>query len=91
MSSFAPGAVFLLLFVTIALVLHSRSGRADPNEELLRRMTPAMGDDDSADLSITRQSRPGRGGLLKGLYHTQPGQCSRKTSCRRAFISHLQK
>jgi tight adherence protein B len=74
MGSFVPGAVFLLVFAGIVLLMRSRTAGPDPNEDLLRRMTPALGEPDSADLSVTRQSRVKQGGLLMVLYRTYPGQ-----------------
>jgi tight adherence protein B len=73
MDSFVPGAVFVLLSIGLFLALHSRTAGPDPAKELLRRMTPAM-DDDSADFSVTRQSRVKQGDLLTVLYRTHPGQ-----------------
>jgi tight adherence protein B len=46
---------------------------SDPNEQLLRRMMPAR-NDDSADVSVTRQSRVKQGDLLTVLYRTHPGR-----------------
>ncbi len=73
MNSLVPAAVFVLLLIGLFLALHSRTAGPDSNEDLLRRMTPAMGDD-AADLSVTRQSRVKQGGLLTVLYRTHPGQ-----------------
>jgi tight adherence protein B len=74
MDSLVPGAVFVLLLTGLVLALRSRMTGPTQNEELLRRMTPAMGGDDSADLSVMRQSRIKRSDLLTVLYRTHPGQ-----------------
>jgi tight adherence protein B len=74
MHSLVPGAVFFLLLIGLFLALHSRTAGSDQNEDLLRRMTSAIGGDDSADLSIMRQSRVKRDDLLTVLYRTHPGQ-----------------
>jgi tight adherence protein B len=73
MASLVPGAVFVLVLIGLFLALRSRTAGPHPDEELLRRMTPATGDD-SADLSVMRQSRVKRDDLLTVLYRTHPGQ-----------------
>jgi tight adherence protein B len=75
MASFLPGVVFLLLFAAIVLSLRSRPREKDSQEELLRRMTPTLDQDDSAKLQITRESRVKQSGdVLSALYRTNPGQ-----------------
>jgi tight adherence protein B len=75
MASFVPCAVFLLLFAAIVLVLRSRSKGNEPHEELLRRMTPTLGDNDSDKLQIMRESKVKQSGnVLSALYRTNPGQ-----------------
>jgi tight adherence protein B len=74
MSSLVPVAVFVLLLLGLFLALRSRTAGPDSNEDLLRRMTPAMGSDDSADQSLIRQSRVKRSDLLTVLHRTHPGQ-----------------
>jgi tight adherence protein B len=74
MDSLVPGAVFILLLTGLVLALRSRMAGPNQNEDLLRRMTPAIGGDDSADLSVMRQSRIKRSDLLTVLYRTHPGQ-----------------
>jgi len=79
MTSFVPGAVFVLLLVGLVFILRSRSAGHGPDEELLRRMTPALGRDNSAAFSVTRESRIKQGHLLTALYRTHPGQWLERT------------
>ena len=79
MTSFVPGAVFVLLLVGLVFILRSRSAGHGPDEELLRRMTPALGRDNSAAFSVARESRIKQGHLLTALYRTHPGQWLERT------------
>jgi tight adherence protein B len=74
MDSLVPGAVFVLLLIGLFLALRSRTTGSDQNEDLLRRMTPATGSDDSPDQSVIRQSRVKRSDLLTVLHRTHPGE-----------------
>jgi len=74
MAPFIPTIVFVLLFAGIVLAVRSRSTGPDSEEDLLRRMTPTIDENDSAEQSITRQSRVRHGGLVGLLYRTHPGQ-----------------
>ena len=79
MTSFVPGAVFVLLLVGLVFILRSRAAGRGPDEELLRRMTPVLGRDNSAAFSVTRESRIKQGHLLTALYRTHPGQWLERT------------
>jgi tight adherence protein B len=74
MDLLVPGFVFLVLFAGAALMIGRRAGDGDRERDLLRRMTPALGIEDSDDISLTRKTKPEEGSLLVALYQTNLSQ-----------------
>src|SRR5713226_7764417 len=74
MDVLVPGFVFLVLFVGAALMIGRGGGEGDRERDLLRRMTPALGIEDSDDISLTRKTKPKEGSLLTALYQTNLSQ-----------------
>jgi tight adherence protein B len=57
--------IFAVVFVFILVIFTSRSGEADQNREIARRLTKPA---DDIDLAITKRRRPEEGKLLQVIY-----------------------